>query len=302
MELNKESFEWIKGAGNLPKDRLLKVVAKTTAPTLHPEDPNYPIRIFAETELMRNAASLVGRPVGRNHEPLPIFGAYAVDSEWNDAEKQLEALLFVPSEDVQKVKDKLIKECSIEYTWRDETKTDEGTKFNGLGITRIDLVEGLKPGDPNAIVSLFETVEKHGVILAEISLDESAVPPETGTPKTTAERAKDHFKISDEDWKALSPEAQKAKTDALPPTGTGRKEADRIVELEGAVTRLTETVEKYKTEQSSKIAEAVKEAKESVIKKVEAQLPGIFIQRQGAGGLARLTQNIKRVLREAREE
>lgn len=292
MKLNKESFEWITGAGNLPKDRLLKVVAKTTAPTLHPEDPNYPVRIFAETELMRNAASLVGRPVGRNHEHMPIFGAYAVDSEWNDVEKQLECLLFVPAEDIQKVKDKLIKECSIEYTWRDEKKTDEGTEFIGLGITRIDLVEGLKPGDPGAVVSLFETAERRGVILAEVKLGE----PFAGYTDMDDCIAKNQDK---EDPAAYCATIMRAVETSPPPPDP--KDA-RITELEEAITRLTSTVETYKTEQDTKVAEAVKETREALISKVEAVIPKNFILRQGTGNLVRLSESIKRVLLEAKGE
>lgn len=163
-----ESFEWAKKIEDLPQGRLLKIVAKTTAPTIHPEDPVFPVREFAETELMKNARSLIGRPIGLNHQTMPIYGAYAVDADWNEAQKQLEAIAFVPEEYIKKVEEGLIKTASIEYTWRDTKQTATGTEFIGLGITRVDLVEGMQAGDPNAIVSLFETVEKRGVILAEI--------------------------------------------------------------------------------------------------------------------------------------
>lgn len=168
MQKLSESFEWSRGIEGLPQERLLKVIAKTTAPTIHPEDPTFPVRVFAETELMKNARSLIGRAVGRNHEQMPIYGAYAVDADWNELEKQLEAILFVPSEYVHKVAEGIIKNASIEYTWRDTKQTEAGTEFIGLGITRVDLVEGLPAGDPNAVVSLFESSEKRGVVLAEI--------------------------------------------------------------------------------------------------------------------------------------
>ena len=164
-----ESFEWAKKIEDLPQNRLLKIIAKTTAPTIHPEDPVFPVREFAETELMKNARSLIGRPIGLNHQTMPIYGAYAVDADWNEAQKQLEAIAFVPEEYIRKVEEGLIKTASIEYTWRDTRQTATGTEFIGLGITRVDLVEGMQAGDPNAVVSLFETAEKRGVLLAEVT-------------------------------------------------------------------------------------------------------------------------------------
>jgi len=111
---------------------------------------------------------MVGRPVGKNHEKFPIYGAYVVDSEYNEEEKQLEALLFVPSYYVQKVSEGLIDHVSVEYTWRSDKKTSKGTEFTGLNITRVDLIEGLEPGDSNAQVILFEAKSKRGKIIMEV--------------------------------------------------------------------------------------------------------------------------------------
>lgn len=170
-----ESFEWINsaGKGKIPRGMaLLKIVAKTPKTTIHPEDPNYPVRIFAEAQLMRNAASLVGRPIGLDHAKLPIYKAYVIDSEWNEEEKQLEALGLVPQAYAKKVADGDIKRSSIEYTWRSTKKAKEGPgkEFVGLSINRLDLLEKLNPGDSDSVVKLFEAKEQKGQMLTEVQV------------------------------------------------------------------------------------------------------------------------------------
>lgn len=285
-KLEEMAFDWTKGIEGLPKERLLKVVAKTTAPTIHPEDPYYPIRLFGEEELKQNSRSIIGRPVGVNHEKMPIYGAYGVDSQWNDEEKQLECLLLVPSEYIKKVKEGKIKNASIEYTWRNTKKTEQGTDFEGLAVTRVDLVEGLEPGDPNAIVELFEASEQKGVVLAEV------IPPkELGEP--------------------CSPELR-ACVDALLAKGTPEDSAwaicksqlgetakeKRLKELEEAVTRLSTQISTLETSRNQAIEDAKREAKCETIGKIDAVIPKNIILRQGSAALVRLTQDIRKVLRD----
>jgi len=166
-KLLKESYEWIKTPDELPKENLLKVTAKTTAKTEHPEDENYPVRIFPEKELELAARSLKYKPVGLNHEFI-IEEAIVLDSEWNAKEQAVEALLYVPDEYIKKVAEGKIDHVSVEYTWRNEVAEDGGIAFYGLNFDRVDLVEGLEAGDAGATVKLFEAKDKKGKFLGEI--------------------------------------------------------------------------------------------------------------------------------------
>lgn len=174
----KESFEWLSKPEDLPKDRLLKIVAKTPSPegtTIHLEDKDYPVRIFKEEEINKNARSLIGTVLGWNHESR-IVPSYVVDTEYNKEEKQLEALAFVPESIIEKVKKGEIKQASIEYDWRGENKTEDGIEFEGLRIFRVDLLDKEhQAGDKNTQVSLFEAKERTGRILGEMKLEEGCV-------------------------------------------------------------------------------------------------------------------------------
>jgi hypothetical protein len=152
----KESFEWAGKPVN--SANLLKLISKTESTTYHPDDPAYPVRIFSEKELELAARTLIGKPVGRNHESTPIDGAFVLDSEYG-ASKAVESIAIVPDDWVSKVKSGLVKSCSVEYTWRTEKRNEaaKSVEFEGLVFTRVDLLEGLNPGDPKAVVSLFES-------------------------------------------------------------------------------------------------------------------------------------------------
>jgi len=184
----KESFDWAPpGMNEVPRGNLLKLVAKTEATTYHPTDPNYPVRRFNKEELIRAARTLVGRPVGRNHEPMPITGAYVLDSEFSD--NRVESIAYAPSNFIDKVRSGKINRCSIEYTWRDEkidrSVTPPAVEFLGLIFTRVDLLEGLDPGDNNAQVMLYEALDKAnktGALNVEVKLVEAvAVKTEVKT-------------------------------------------------------------------------------------------------------------------------
>lgn len=281
-----ESFEWSKGLDGLPKDRLLKAVAKTLRPTIHTEDPAYPVRVFAEEELMKNARSLIGRPVGLNHAQIPIYGAYVVDSEWNEPAKQLEAILFLPPEYIRRVAEGLIKNVSIEYTWRDTEKTEVGTRFKGLGITRVDLVEGLPPGDPAAVVSLFETAERRGVVLAEVTTTTATAPETPPTPVAPMAPA--------------PPAPTPAPTAPLP--GTPPAPVEDVAELKAAVTRLSNQLTEQEQKHHKEVADAVRKAKQELAAKVDAALiKNPMIMRHQGARLARMANDVKKALGEAIE-
>lgn len=383
MKTLKEAFEWINLAekGKIPKDRLLKVVAKTPATTIHPEDPNYPIRIFAEAQLMRNAASLVGRPVGLDHAKYPIYGAYVIDSEWNDIEKQLEALLLVPPSYVKKVENGNIKRSSIEYTWRSTKKSKEGTgkEFVGLSINRIDLLEKLNPGDSDSVVKLFEGKKRVGTMLAEVTLSklkegcvwatkwdspEACIAANSGkedpeaycmakvegkeqaevpTTKETCEAAggtwneetktcalpakeQDGVPTTKEDCEAAGGTwNEEAKSCTLPAKEQEEPETKETCEAKGgkwdeetktctlpveptaeemkeALQRVSKELRKLKENTQKIIDGAVKKAREEVMVAVEAVIPKNFILNQSTRSLYRLSQEVKKVLRECRGE
>jgi len=292
----KESFEWLnlEKVDELPKDRLLKVVAKTPTTTVHPEDPNYPVRIFAETQLMRNAASLVGRPVGLDHAKLPIYGAYAIDSEWNEEEKQLEALLLVPPEYVKKVHDGAISKSSIEYTWRDIEDKPEGKEFIGLSINRIDLLETLKPGDANATVTLFEAKKQLGSVLAEVTLGESFAGYRDMEDCIAQNQDK-------EDPAAYCATIMRA-TETSTPVEKAEELVKEVKTLTEALQRVTKELTETKASINDKISLGTKVARDKLISSIEAVIPKNFILRQNTAALNRLTQDVKKVLKEFKGE
>jgi|GEM_PF-2401918 len=181
-----ESFEWLKVPEDISKDHLVKVVAKTNLPTIHPDDPEYPVRLFPEEELKKSARSLAHRPVGLNHKKV-IDNAIVVDSEYNPETKAIEALLYLPKEYIRKIREGKIKHVSVEYRWREEERKEEGVEFRGLIFDRIDLLENMEPGDPYTSISLFES--KGGRIVMSLEEKKKAwyegkVCKECGVPLT----------------------------------------------------------------------------------------------------------------------
>ncbi|MGB9856095.1 MAG: hypothetical protein ACPLKS_06095 [Caldisericum exile] len=167
-----ESFEWAKIPDDMPRKNLAFIVAKTTKPTIHPEDPEYSVRLFDDVDELREAArSLARREVGLNHSQV-IPEAFTIDAQWNDKEKQIEALLYLPDEYIRKIKEGKIKHVSVEYRWRDEERTSEGVRFKGLVFDRVDLLEGINPGDKNTYIKLLEG--KKGLMDGEIEMVEES--------------------------------------------------------------------------------------------------------------------------------
>lgn len=220
----KESFEWAPpGIESIPKANLLKLIAKTEATTYHPADPNYPVRKFNVEELKLAARTLIGRPVGRNHEAMPIYGAYVLDSEFSKKSNCVESIAYAPTSIVDKVRKGLINQCSIEYTWRDE-KRNGGVEFEGLVFTRLDLLEGLEPGDRKASVTLFEAngPAKTGNLLTEVKAVEQEPPPPAPLTDEEITAILAHYGITREQYDAEpekypKPEPVGAAQAAVPP-------------------------------------------------------------------------------------
>ena len=146
-----ESYNWVKIPDNLPRENLVMVKAKTTKSTIHPEDAEYPVRIFLPEELKEAARSLAQRPIGINHMAI-IEGGFTVDANWNEKEQCIEALIFVPDYFMKKIKEGRIDKVSVEYTWREEEHTPQGTVFHGFVFNRIDFLEGINAGDSNTSI------------------------------------------------------------------------------------------------------------------------------------------------------
>src|SRR3972149_2085427 len=177
MRLVESAYEWSKIPEDLPKGNLVLITAKTTLPTIHRNDPDYPVRIFNKEELKEAARSLAKRPMGLNHSKL-IEGAFTVDAQWNESTSSIEALVFLPTPYINLIRRAELEgtpvKYSVEYTWRNENKTDEGVEFIGLCFDRVDLVYGMNAGDMDTSGRLVESLEsRRRLIEAEGTLIES---------------------------------------------------------------------------------------------------------------------------------
>ena len=317
--LKETPFDWIdlSNKDSLPKNRLLKVVAKSPSPegtTVHPESPEYPVRLFAEAEVMKAARSMIGKPVGLNHKEFPIYGAYVVDAEWNPEEKQAEAIVFAPEEYVQKVKEGKIDQSSIEYTWRNTKNTEKGVEFEGLLITRLDLVEGREAGDKTTNVVLFETASKTGRILGECKVLTEPFADYTDWDDCIS-------KNQDKDNPEAYCGAIQAQTESIPPatppktpevpvpavvvpevvTPPVKTLEERIKELETAFSTATKAHEDFKVEVDKKVGDAVKAERERIMGKFKEKIPSGFIQSKFGLGGKRFADDIKKIVFEESE-
>jgi len=178
-KLIESKYSWARVPEDIPRKNLVFVTAKTTTPTHHSEDPVYTHRLFDEEELKESARSLARRQIGINHIPEVVLPKpyQVIDAQYNPETKSVEALLYLPDEYIQKIKEGKIKHVSVEYYWRDEERLPEGVKFKGLVFDRVDLLEGMNPGDKNTEIKLLESkkalMEGGLEIMDEIKLCES---------------------------------------------------------------------------------------------------------------------------------
>lgn len=263
---NREMFK------DIPKNELLRLVAKTTHPTDHRNDVNLPpeerrIRKFPKEELMLAGRSLIQRPVLINHDGNQVKGV-VLDSEPLPEMESVEAIIRVPPEIVAAYNAKKFKTCSVGYGWRELIVEGDTETAVGLWFGEISLVMGnATAGDPNASVNRFEFKVEAVKTDPLPEMVEKKVFDETVTKLAEAEK-----KLEE------SPK--------------------RIKELEEAVGRLTTTIDESKKTKAIEINNAVKEAKMELINKVDKVLPKIMIMRQSESGLNRLTQDVKKVLKE----
>ena len=159
-KLTESAYDWCKIPVDLPRENLVFITAKTTRPTLHKNDPEYPVRLFNPKELYEAARSLARRPMGTNHGQI-IPTAFTIDSQWNETTQSVEALVYLPTPYINLIRRMESAgtpvQYSVEYTWRDEKVTPEGVEFIGLVFDRVDLVIGMNAGDRNTYGRLVET-------------------------------------------------------------------------------------------------------------------------------------------------
>ena len=280
--LREMAFSWI------PKDfkdkgNLIKLIAKTESTTVHPESPNYPVRIFSAEELKRTARTLIDKPVRLNHKSTIPF-AKVIDAEYND--EVIEAYAWVPNEYINKVRDGLIESCSIEFDWRTETKTEAGVEFSGLvmkGVSLIDdqLPKNMKAGDDDAKVTLFEAASKTGAFESTIELAEAVdgeEPPDTEEP--FAGYADLEACVLDNQGRSdpagycaviIKQQEDAAKVPALEAALV--EEKAKSGELDESMAKLVETTTEVTTDVETKVEEARKEATEAFREKVKGIKP-----------------------------
>lgn len=305
-KINKEmAFAWLKRPNELPKENLVKLVCKTTLPTVHPEDSRYMKRIFPVEELKLAARSLIGKPIGLNHVKV-IPNSIVLDSEWNPEEKQVESLGYVPLEYTGKVKAGNIGKCSVEYSWRKEVKVDDGISFEGLNFLRVDLLENLEPGDPQTSVTLFEAKGKKGRLLGEAKKalteenkdqEEPVEKPVEPSEEIPIEEVKEVVEDAVEEVKPETPPEQVEEIAEK----TVEELHKRVTELEESISRLTNTIKEMEKAREQKITEAKEDSKQEVIKKIEAVIPTNLICTRFNMGAQRLLTDIKRVIYEAKK-
>jgi hypothetical protein len=275
----RESFEWIEGKPKVPigmKGGYLKIVAKTSNPTHH---ANEPTRIFLPEELRENSRSLVGRVLTFDHKQ-EIVNSIILDSQYNEAEEQLECMAFVPEYIIEKVKDKVIMNASIDFTWRSVESKPEGMIFRGLGVFGLSLLD-IKPGDSGATITLFEDSTSSGRLsaIAEIKTESSEPVKEAPKEKTPkVEPPKEEPKKEEPDPKDI-----------------------RIKALEEAYTKVTKVNEDLKKEVESRVNEARKEGQRIVVKEIEGVIPPTFVENHFNFGAKRMSEELKKVLRKRKE-
>src|SRR3972149_9813478 len=173
IRLTESQYDWAKIPENLPRENLVFITAKTATPTVHNGDSSYPVRYFTPTELHESGASLRRREVGFNHGGVQrldrphshnyidgmckfcgvIENAFTVDSQWNESTQSLEALVYFPTPFINLIRREESQgrsvKYSVEYTWRDEKRTDSGVEFVGLCFDRVDMILCIKAGGMN---------------------------------------------------------------------------------------------------------------------------------------------------------
>jgi hypothetical protein len=112
--------------------------------------------VYLEEELKKAAGSMTGAPLLLDH-------VYPVDGEVLDAWYADGAVEYVAELDDSKffsmINDGTIKHCGVEYEWNNLKKVN-GVAPQGITFTGLALLRNYEPGDPEAIVQVWEAVVK----------------------------------------------------------------------------------------------------------------------------------------------
>lgn len=165
--LSETAYSWAVLPENLPKENLVLITAKTTAPTKH-TDTKWHKRKFSTQELHEAARSLGYRPINDTHRKEDIKDALVIDAQWNETTQSVEALIYLPNNYIDFIKrEKALGrdvKYSVEYSWRDEKydAKDDSTEFVGLIFRKIAIIvpehlpEGFTVGDVATTSTLAE--------------------------------------------------------------------------------------------------------------------------------------------------
>ena len=252
-----ESFELkVPETVKVSPESLIRVIAKTLLPTIHPEDAEHTIRVFEEAELILAARSLALKPVGLNHQ-TNIPDAIVVNSDWNKTDKVVEAILSLPPSYIKLIENRDITQVSVDYNWDSVEKQEEKSIFKGLKFLGISLLHGVNAGDPNAKI-LFES--QTGKETMEITVK--------GEPFAGY---KDFADCVAKNQQARDPEAYCAAIKAQAEAGKSTEEIQAMIESGEIVCKLTEAAEikKLKDDVTTKDAR-IKELETAVANTLKA--------------------------------
>jgi len=296
-----ESFELkIPETVNVPKESIIRVIAKTKRDTLHPDDPQYKHRVFEENELMMASRSLALKPVGLNHlETIP--DAIVVNADWNVKDKVVEALLSLPKKFIDLIRKKEITKVSVDYNWDAVEKQGEKSVFKGLKFLGLSLLHGLNPGDPGANI-LFESQTGRETMEIQVKGE-----PFAGYKDFADCVAKNKDKDDPEAYcgsiKAKVETvslAEAAQIEKL--TKTVEEKDKRIEELETAVSTATQATETLKTSHDKDVSDAEEKGRTDVKREVIGKLEEIIVPphvecRWGQVSAVLLNTDVKRLKR-----
>ncbi len=153
-EASVKTFSW---EGEVSSQQANLIIGKAIHPvkTVHPEE--WPgVRVYFEDELKKAADSLRGVPLLLDHNQQ-------LNGKVSDAWYADGAVEFVADLDDPKVfgwmGDGTIRHCSVEYEWDNLEKVD-GVAPRGITFTGLSLLKAYEPGDPSAMVQVWEAIVK----------------------------------------------------------------------------------------------------------------------------------------------
>jgi len=330
-----ESFEWVEKKPTIPsgvKGGYLKIIAKTKDPTYHEDET----RIFLPEELAANSRSLIGRALTFNHG-AEIPDTVIVDSEYNPKEEQIECIAFVPDTVIDRVRKKEIKHSSIEFIWRSLITKGKEAIFKGLSIIGLSLLD-IEPGDPNAVVTLFEDGSDKGRLSAIVEIkgepfagytdfaDCVSKNQDKGNPEAycgtikhqtegkTLEECKDIVSKIPFDLKIplaimdniVGKESSTEPKKEEPKHSPANTSEDRIKELEEAYTKVVKVNDELKKSMTESVVKAKEEARRETKKEIlddfRTIIPKEYIKNQLTPSSVRLVEELKKRVRKHESE